>query len=373
MSTQPSQFPFFDITRQFKEIKSEVMQTFEKILDNQSLIGGNFVVDFEKEIASWLNVKHAVTCASGTDALVLALRALGVQAGDEVITPAFSFFASTGAITWLGAKPVWVDIRPDTYCLNVAEVKKKITSKTKAIMAVHLYGQCADMDAINAIAKERGLKVLEDCAQSIGAKYKGRTAGGLGDMAAISFYPTKNLGGAGDGGLITSNDDALGRAAMLMRQHGMPKRYTYEILGLNSRLDTLQTSYLHIKLKHLKKWNERRAEIADYYIKNLKPLEKKGLVLPVTSEGNTHVWHQFMVRVPDRENLRNRLNELGVPTDVYYPKAIPHEDVLKSFVNPKDSWPVSDECARTIMALPIFPELTQKEIDLVVAGMLKAM
>jgi len=224
MST-PS-FPFFDITRQFREIKPEVMSAFEKLLDQQHLIGGSAVTDFEKAIAEWMEVKHAVTCASGTDALIIALRAAGIEAGDEVITPSYSFLASSSSIAWIGAVPVWADIRPDTYCIDVKEIEKKITPKTKGIMAVHLYGQSADMGPISDIAKKHGLRVIEDCAQAIGAKYQGRQVGGLGDICALSFYPTKNLGAAGDAGLVTTNDDELGRRSLLMRQHGMPKRYT---------------------------------------------------------------------------------------------------------------------------------------------------
>lgn len=371
MSTKQS-FPFFDITRQFKELKPEVMSTFEKLLDNQHLIGGAAVQDFEKAIAEWIGVKHAVTVASGTDALILGLKALGVGHDDEVITPTFSFFASTGSITWIGARPVYVDILPDTYCLDPKQIRKKITKKTKAIMVVHLYGQCADMDEIMAISQETGIPVIEDTAQSIGAKYKGKSAGAIGDLGAISFYPTKNLGGAGDGGLIVTNNDELGRKALLLRQHGMPKRYTYDLLGMNSRLDSLQCAYLHIKLKHLNKWNKRRQEIAQYYINNLKDLEGKGLTLPKTASGNEHVWHQFMVRLKDRENVRAKLTELGVPTDVYYPRAIPDEPVLKDYVSGVQC-PVATQAALEITALPIFPELTQQEIDQVVSGIRKVL
>ncbi len=373
MNTQNPSLPFFDITRQYKEIKSEVMSTFEKILDAQACIGGAYVTEFEKSAAQWVGAKHAVTVASGMDALILGLKAIGVKAGDEVITPAFSFFGSTGAITWINAKPVWVDIHKDSYCLNVDQVKKKITSKTKAIMPVHLYGQCADMDALMKLSKETGIPVIEDTAQSIGASYKGKPAGGIGHVGAISFYPTKNLGGAGDGGMIVTNDELISQQAMLLKNHGMPKRYTYAMLGSNSRLDALQCAYLNIKLKHLKKWNERRAEIAGQYIKNLKDLESKGLVLPVTMEGNKHVFHQFVIRVKDRDQVKARLAELGVPTDIYYPQAIPDESVLKEFRNPAEKFPVAEECAQTVLALPIFPELTQKEIDTIIAGVRKAL
>lgn len=371
MSTQG--FPFFDITRQFQEIKPEVMAAFEKLLDHQHLIGGSAVVDFEKSIAEWMSVKHAVTCASGTDALIIALRVAGIEPGDEVITPSYSFLASTSAIAWIGAVPVWADIQPDTYCIDVKEIEKKITPKTKAIMAVHLYGQTADMNAINALAKSRGLKVIEDCAQSIGAKYQGKSAGGLGDICALSFYPTKNLGAAGDAGLVTTQDDELGRKATLMRQHGMPKRYTYDLLGFNSRLDSLQCAYLHIKLKHLKKWNDRRNQIAAHYMEALKPLESKGLVLPYTVPGNYHVYHQFMVRLPKRDQVKAQLAELGVPTDIYYPRSIADEEIMQKYRNPSEKFPVADMCAQSILALPVFPELTQSEIDRVVDGFHKVL
>lgn len=371
MSTQT--FPFFDITRQFQEIKPEVMSAFEKLLDNQHLIGGNAVADFEKSAAEWMGVKHAVTCASGTDALIIALRVAGIQPGDEVITPSYSFFASSSSIAWIGAVPVWADIRPDTYCIDVKEIEKKITSKTKAIMAVHLYGQTADMAAIKSLAKAKNLIVIEDAAQAIGAKSGGVQAGGLGDICALSFYPTKNLGGAGDGGLVTSNNDDFGRRSLLMRQHGMPKRYTYDLLGFNSRLDSLQCAYLHIKLKHLKRWNERRNEIAGLYSEALKPLEKKGLVLPFTAPGNYHVFHQYMVRTPNRDQVKAKLAELGVPTDVYYPKGIPEESIMSKYKKAGDKFPVADECSNSILALPIFPELTKTEIERVIDGFHKVL
>lgn len=371
MSTQI--FPFFDITRQFQEIKPEVMAAFEKLLDNQHLIGGSAVSDFEKSAAEWMGVKHAVTCASGTDALIIALRVAGIQPGDEVITPSYSFFASSSSIAWIGAVPVWADIRPDTYCIDVKEIEKKITSKTKAIMAVHLYGQTADMKAINDLAKAHGLKVIEDAAQSIGAKFNGVQAGSLGDICALSFYPTKNLGGAGDGGLVTSNNDEFGRNSLLMRQHGMPKRYTYDLLGFNSRLDSLQCAYLHIKLKHLKRWNERRNEIAKTYIENLKSLESKGLILPFTAPGNGHVYHQFMIRVQNRDQVKAKLAEMGIPTDVYYPKAIPEETIMHKYKKGSETFPVANLCSDTILALPIFPELTKAEIEKVIDGLHKVL
>lgn len=373
MNEQKPNLHFFDITRQYQQLKPEVMSAFEKILDSQSCIGGVAVAEFEKNIAQWIGSKHAVTVASGMDALILGLKALGVKAGDEVITPAFSFFGSTGAITWLQATPVWVDIKSDTYCIDEKEIEKKITSKTKAIMPVHLYGQCADMDPILEISRKKGIPVIEDTAQSIGASYKGRAAGTMGDIGAISFYPTKNLGGAGDGGLIVTNNDDLAQKAALLKNHGMPKRYTYALLGSNSRLDALQCAYLNIKLKHLQKWNNRRAEIASYYIQKLSDLESKGLVLPKTDSANKHVYHQFVIRLPNREIVRNKLVELGVPTDIYYPKAIPDEPVVKEFRNSSERFPVAEKCANEVLALPIFPELTQNEVDFVVEGIRKAL
>lgn len=363
-----NKIPFFDLTRQYKTIKAEVLKSYEDLLDRQALIMGDAVSKFEQEIAQWIGVKHAITCASGTDALILPLKALGIGPGDEVITPAYSFFASTSSILLAGATPVFVDVDPVTMNIDVRKIEAAITPKTKMIMPVHLYGQCADMDAVNEIAKKHKLLVMEDFAQSIGATFKGRQAGTMSTVGATSFYPTKNLGGSGDGGLMITNDDALADKLKLIRVHGMRIRYTHEFLGTNSRLDALQCAYLRIKLPRLNGWMQRRQQLADRYMKELAPLKSYGLILPETAEGRTHVWNQFCIRVNQRDQVKQTLAENGIPTEIYYPFTVPHQEPLRPYA-PKTGWAVSEDCARTSMALPIFPELTDEEQGLVIAAL----
>ncbi|MGE3974405.1 MAG: DegT/DnrJ/EryC1/StrS family aminotransferase [Bdellovibrionales bacterium] len=371
MST-PSKFPFFDVTRQFVPLKDQVMEKFSTLLDKQAFILGDTVAQFEKDIAQWMNVKHAITVANGTDALVVALRALDVGHGDEVITPAFSFFASTSSIMLVGAKPVFVDVDPRTFNIDPALIEKAITPKTKAIMPVQLFGQCSDMDPIMQIAKKHNLKVLEDFAQTIGATYKGKQAGTIGDIGSTSFYPTKNLGGAGEGGMITTNDDALAEKVKLIRVHGMPRRYVHDILGTNSRLNALQVAYLAVKLPHLKTWMQKRNDNANTYMKEFQQLTDKGLVLPKVAEGNTHVWNQFVVRVPNRDAIQKKMADEGVPTEIYYPFTIPEQKPLRPFA-PEKGWPVSETASRDVLALPIFPELKKEEQQMVIAALKKVL
>lgn len=360
-----NKFNFFDLTRQFAEIKPAVMKVFEELLDKQHLILGDATAKFEADVAKWIGVKHAVTMASGTDALIVGLKALGVGPGDEVITPAYSFFASSSSIILAGAKPVLVDIEPDTYNIDPRKIEAAITPQTRAIMPVHLYGQCADMGAILEIAKKHNIPVLEDYAQSIGATYQGQQAGTMGTLGSTSFYPTKNLGGAGDGGLVTTNDDALADRLKLLRAHGMRVRYQHEILGTNSRLDALQCAYLHVKLPLLYGYMNRRRQIAERYLAELKPLEARGLVLPVTRHQNKHVWNQFIIRVPNRDQVRKNLQEMGIPTEIYYPFTVAHQPPLRPFCA-ETGWAVSEASALTSLALPIFPELKDSEQTLVI-------
>ncbi len=371
MST-PSKFPFFDVSRQFGPMKAEVMEKFGDLVERQAFILGDTVTKFEKDLASWIQVKHAITISNGTEALVVALRALGVGAGDEVITTPFSFFASTGCILLVGAKPVFVDIDPKTYNINPALIEKAITKKTKCILPVHLYGQCADMDPILEIAKRHKLSVLEDFAQSIGAEYKGRQAGTMGDIGATSFYPTKNLGGAGEGGGVTTNSDELAQRVKDIRVHGSPKRYVHDILGTNARLNTLQVAYLQTKLPRLRTWMESRNRLANRYLTELRPLTDKGLVLPMTANSCTHVWNQFIVRVSNRDQVQKALADQGVPSEVYYPMTIPQQKVLRNICN-AEGWPESERAAKEVMALPIFPELKAEEQGLVIEALKVAM
>jgi len=368
--SQKMKLPFFDVSRQYLPLKTEVLERFSQILERQAFIGGDVVNQFEADVAKWTGAKHAITVANGTDSLTLALRALDIGHGDEVITTPYSFFASTGSILLTGAKPVFVDIDPRTYNINAALIEKAITPKTKAILPVHLYGQCADMDAILAIAKKHKLFVVEDFAQSIGATDKGRQAGTMGTVGCTSFYPTKNLGGAGEGGLITTNDDKLAEKVKMIRSHGMPKRYIHDVLGTNSRMNALQVSYLAVKLPLLKGYMTSRQKNAATYIEQLRPLTDKGLVLPYTAEGMTHVWNQFVVRVPKRDEVQKALAEEGIPTEIYYPMTIPEQKVLRGICSDK-GWTESESAARTSLALPIFPEMTLDEHQSVIAAIQK--
>lgn len=373
-----AKFPFFDVSRQFAPLKTEVMERFSQIVDRQAFILGDTVNNFEKKIAEWVGVSHAITVSSGTEALVVALRALDIGhtdgQRDEVITTPFSFFASTSSILLTGAKPVFVDIDPKTLNIDPSKIEKAITAKTKAIMPVHLYGQCADMDPILNIAKKHNLFVVEDFAQTIGAHYKGRPAGTMGNLGCTSFYPTKNLGGAGEGGMITTNDAQLAEKIKIMRVHGMPKRYVHDILGSNSRMNALQVAYLDVKLPHLKSWMKTRQQLAQIYFDRLKPLTDKGLVLPTVANNCDHVWNQFVVRIHrsdlTRDEVQKRMLELGVPTEVYYPLTIPQQKPLRGICEEK-GWPEAEKAAQDVMALPIFPELKKEEQDMVIAALSK--
>lgn len=366
-------FPFFDLTRQYETLKQEILPVVHKVFEKQAFVMGEEVTQFEKEVADYIGVKYAVTCSSGTDALVLALKTLGIGPGDEVITPPFSFFASTSSILLCGAKPIFVDIEPKHFNLDPEKVAAAITPRTKAIMPVHLFGQCADMDPILKVAKSKGIAVVEDFAQSIGAKYFNRGAGGMGTMGATSFYPTKNLGGAGEGGLVTTNDETLAEKAKLLRVHGMKVRYTHDILGWNSRMDALQAAVLRVKLRHLDKWVARRRQLASRYQEAFGSLEKEGkLQLPVESANRFHVWNQFTILVSQRDSVRSKLEQQGIPTDIFYPKTIPVQPALKNGNENLGSFPVGEECASRALALPIFPELTDDEQSHVIKALMES-
>lgn len=364
-------FPFFDLTRQYQTLKEEVEPVISKIFEKQAFVMGDEVSLFEKEVAHYMGVKHAITCSSGTDALVLALKAMNIKSGDEILTTPFSFFASTSSILLCDAKPVFVDIERENYNLDPSKLEKALTKKTKGIMPVHLFGQCADMEPIMSFAKKHGLFVLEDAAQSIGAKYMGKNAGSIGDMGASSFYPTKNLGGAGEGGLVTTNNDELAEKVKLLRVHGMKVRYTHDILGWNSRMDAIQAAVLRIKLKRLDQWVARRSQLASQYHEQLATVASAGKVkLPKQSQGYHHVWNQFTILVDNRNQLRSALEERGIPTDIYYPKTIPEQPVLKS-MGFENIYPEASYCAERALALPVFPELTDSEQKQVTACLLE--
>jgi len=357
--------PMLDLTPEVEALWPELAAAFERVMRSGQFVGGPEVVAFETEVADYLGVKHAVALNSGTDALVIALRALGIGPGDEVITTPFTFFATAEAIAHVGATPVFVDVDERSFNLDASLVEAAVTPRTKAVLPVHLYGRPADMDAVMDVAGRHGLKVVEDCAQSFGAAWRGRKTGSIGHVGTFSFYPTKNLGAFGDGGLLATDDDVVAAAARMLRDHGSERRYVNVILGYNSRLDALQAAMLRVKLPHVDAWNERRRDVARRYGELLQGVA--GVVAPeVTPE---HVFHQYTVRVPSlrRDALRERLARAGVSTMVYYPVPL-HR--LPVFSHLGASCPVSERLAGEVLSLPVGPML-RPEAQLAVAAALR--
>ena len=351
--------PLLDLKAQYRAIKPEVMSAIEAVCDEQGFVLGPRVVAFEEAAAQYIGSRYAIGCASGSDALLLSLMAIGVKAGDEVITIPFTFFATASVISRLGAKPVFVDIQPDTFNIDPALIERAITPRTKAIIPVHLFGQCADMAAINEIAKRKKVFVIEDACQAIGAVQQEKRAGVLGDTGCFSFFPSKNLGGFGDGGLITTNDKTLADSMAMLRVHGSQIRYLHEAVGINSRLDALQAAVLHVKLKYLDQWTEGRRRNAERYRQLFgQTKHAECVVLPPTKPGNFHVYNQFTVRVPKRDELRAFLKEKGVGTEVYYPLPMHLQNSYRELGHEKGSFPLSEQAAEEVMSIPIYPELT---------------
>jgi dTDP-4-amino-4,6-dideoxygalactose transaminase len=361
------QVPLLDLKAQYRVIKAEVMAALEAVCDEQGFVLGPRVAAFEEATAQYIGSRYAIGCASGSDALLLSLMAMGVKAGDEVITIPFTFFATAGAVSRLGAKPVFVDIQPDTFNIDPALMERAITPRTKAIIPVHLFGQCADMAAINEIAKRKKIYVIEDACQAIGAAQQGKRAGILGDAGCFSFFPSKNLGGFGDGGLITTNDKALADSMAMLRVHGSQVRYLHEAIGFNSRLDALQAAVLQVKLKYLDQWTEGRRRNAERYRQLFAQTKHADRVtLPPTAPGNFHVYNQFTVRAPKRDELRAFLKEKGVGSEVYYPLPMHLQNCYRELGHQKGSFPLSERAAEEVMSLPIYPELTEPQQSFVV-------
>ncbi|MCF6158837.1 MAG: DegT/DnrJ/EryC1/StrS family aminotransferase [wastewater metagenome] len=352
-----------DLGRQYKNIREEINKAVLEVIASQSFILGSFVESFEYTIAQYCSVKHAIGVSSGTDALLLALMACNIQHGDEVITTPFTFFATAGSIARLGAVPVFVDIDPFTYNIEADKITPAISKKTKAILPVHLYGQCADMDAILGIAHTRGISVIEDAAQAIGALYKGKHAGSLGDTGCFSFYPTKNLGGYGDGGLVTTSNDALAGLVKTLRVHGAESRYYHSHIGINGRLDAIQAAVLSVKIKYLDIWSEKRRQVASYYTGHLKDLP---LTLPRTASYNTHIFHQYVIATPKRDELKTYLEQHGIETAIYYPVPLHLQKCFEYLGYRRGDLPVSERAAQETLALPIFPEVMREEQDYVI-------
>ncbi|MDP3025611.1 MAG: DegT/DnrJ/EryC1/StrS family aminotransferase [candidate division Zixibacteria bacterium] len=355
--------PFLDLKREYDSIRKEIDQAISGVFNHTQFILGPEVKALEEEISRYCETKYAIGVASGTDALLLSLRACGVEPGDEVITSTFSFFASAGVIANLKAKPVFIDIDPFTYNIDPNQIEKRITKKTKAIMPVHLFGQCADMDPILEVAKKHKVRVVEDAAQSIGAKYKGRKAGSMGDAGCFSFYPSKNLGGAGDGGMVITNDPDLAERLKLLRVHGSKTKYFHSLVGYNSRLDTLQAAVLKVKLKYLDSWHEKRRENADYYDRAFKGID---LITPKVESFNYHIYNQYTIAVKDRGKLKEHLAQNQIGFDTYYPLPLHLQKCFEDLGYKKGDLPNAEKKAQEVLSLPIYPGLKREEQDFVI-------
>jgi len=365
--------PLLDLTRYDEVLRSEIARRVEEIFKTGRFVMGAAVEGFEGALAREIGVSHVVGVSSGTDALLAALMAVGVGPGDEVVTSPFTFFASAGVIARLNALPVFVDIDPATFNLDPGRLEAALTPRTKAIQPVHLYGQCADMDPILEIAGRRGVPVVEDACQAIGATYKGKPAGALGTMAAFSFYPTKNLGAAGDAGAVTTEDGRLAGLLRSLRLHGGSVQYHHDRVGGNFRLDALQAAVLHAKLPYLARWNERRRAIGVRYGELLGDAARAGRVtLPAEAPGRRHVYHQYVVRVADRDRVKARLAEEGISTAVFYPIPLHLQECFADLGLRKGSFPEAEKAAMEVLALPIFPELTEGEIERVTGALVRA-
>lgn len=360
--------PLLDLTEQNQSLRPEIEAALARVLDTNAFILGGEVAALEQELADYCGTKHAIGCASGSDALLLALMALEVQSGDEVITTPYSFFATVSCITRLGAKPVFVDIEPDTFNMDVSQIEEKITGKTKAIEPVHLYGQCADMERLREISKQHGVPLVEDAAQAIGAEEDGKRAGAMSEIGCFSFYPSKNLGGMGDGGFMTTDDDDLAHKLKALRVHGSFERYYHKWVGLNSRLDGFQGAVLRVKLPYLDGWSDKRKENADRYrsfFTDAGVTEQIGL--PFERGNVRHIYNQFVIRVPNkRDDLRVFLTENGIGTDVYYPVSLHLQECFAYLGYREGDLPESERASRETLALPIYPELKPEQQEYVV-------
>jgi dTDP-4-amino-4,6-dideoxygalactose transaminase len=357
--------PQIDLVAQYETIREEIDAAIHGVLRSGHFILGPQVQALEREVAAYLGVRHAVGLGSGTDALVLGLRALGIGPGDEVIVPSYTFFATAEAVMLVGADPVFVDVDPETYCIDVDDVARHVTARTRAIIPVHLYGHPADMTRLREVATSHRLRVVEDNAQALGADWRGRKTGGLGDLGCLSFYPSKNLGAYGDAGMAVTNDDAVAAQLRMLRTHGWRRKYHPEMLGYNSRLDEMQAAILRVKLRHLDAWTRRRVELAAAYAQRLAPLD---IGLPTVGDGATHVFHVYVVRLRNRQAVEAHLQAREIGTAVYYPRALHDLEPCRPFAK-NGAWPHSEAASRETLALPFFPEMTETQLDAVAAAL----
>jgi dTDP-4-amino-4,6-dideoxygalactose transaminase len=354
--------PFLDLKKQHAPLAAELAAAFERVLHSGQFILGREVERFEKAAAALTDTRNAIGVSSGTDAILLALMALNIGPGDEVLCPSFTFFATAGCVARVGAKPVFVDSCPTSFNIDVADAARRITPRTKAIMPVHLYGQTADMDAIRELAGAHGLFVIEDAAQALGAKFRGQPAGSMGEFGTFSFFPTKNLGALGDAGLLVTNDDELAARARLLRNHGAEQQYFHKLIGGNFRIDGLQAAFLSVKLPHLADYTARRRENAAFYKDALVKLNGQTLDLPTELRDHYHIWNQYTLRVRNqqRDALRHFLVELGIGSGIYYPVPLHHQECFVMADTP--SLPVAEHLSRECLSLPVYPELTPDQL-----------
>lgn len=359
--------PMLDLTEQYENLKSEIIEALDTVMTSSRFILGENVKKLEEDVAKFSNAAYGIGCGNGSDAIHISLQAIGVGPGDEVITTPFTFFATAGSISRTGAKPVFVDIEPDTFNIDADKIEDAITEKTKAILPVHLYGQMADMEKIMEIAKKHNLGVVEDAAQAINAKQNGIKVGEVSSAATYSFFPTKNLGAYGDGGMIVTNDPDVAEKCRIIRVHGSKKKYYHSVLGYNSRLDELQAAILNVKFPHLEDWSEKRREKAAVYSKLLK--EKLGgeVVIPVEKEGNYHVFHQYTIRVQNRDQLQQFLNEEGIATMIYYPLPLHLQPVFSDLGYKEGDFPNAEKACKEVLSLPMYPELKTEQQEYVVS------
>lgn len=365
--------PLLDLNAQNLALEAELKTAFERVLRSGMFILGPEAVAFEKEVAQMIGARHALGVSSGTDAILLALMALEIKAGDEVICPTYTFFATAGCIARAGATPVFVDSDPISFNVDPADVARKITKRTKAIMPVHLFGQCAEMDAILALVRENGIRVIEDGAQALGATYKGRQAGTMGDFGTFSFFPSKNLGGFGDSGMLVTNDDALAERATLLRTHGSKPKYYHKFVGGNFRMDPLQCALLRVKLPHYNRYTEGRRANAAHYTEKLSKLPGAGskFILPTAQPDRGHIWNQYTLRVLGegrRDALKDHLAAKKIGAEIYYPVPMHLQECFAYVGTPRESMPVANMLAKQALSIPIFPELKREQLDEVIAG-----
>jgi len=372
-STTRTAVPLLDLDAQYRPLREEILSAIARVCDSQRFIMGPEVEGLERELASYLGVGDAVTVSSGTDAILAALMALGIGPGDEVITSTYSFFATAGCVARVGATPVLVDIDPATCNIDPAAIRKVLSPRTKAIIPVHLYGLCADMDPILAIAREAGVAVIEDAAQAIGAKYKGRDAGSMGAAGCFSFFPSKNLGAFGDAGLVTTNDEAIAHRVRLIRNHGAEPKYFHKIVGANFRCDAIQAAVLRVKLPHLARWTDaRRANAATYDRLFAESGLGHRITLPVQPPDRHHIFNQYVVRVPSRDTVRAAIAGRGVSTEIYYPVPFHLQECFAYLGHRRGDFPAAEAAADSTLALPIYGELTREQQHAVVSAVADA-